>query len=423
MRAGGFCLRIVLDQLLRGDWLTRERIAAYAWIFLGLEVALVAFCVAGTHGLVVPLDGPTSSDFVSFYAAGHLANSPAPWLAYDHAAHHAAEEAATGSAIGYNYFYYPPVFLLIRGVFARLPYLAAFVTFQAATLIPCLLAVRRIVPQAPVPALLAFPAVFWTMGTGQNAFLTAALFAGATLLLERRPILSGLLFGAICYKPDLGLLIPVALAAGRHWRCFAAAAVAVVCLVLLSGAANGWETWAAFLHAAAGSHAVYTTDAVDLAGFTSPFGMLLALGQDRRLAELAQLAAVGGAAALVWIVWRRSTDVALRAAVLLAATPVAVPVLMFYDLLLTGVAIAWLVRFRLRRGFFAPGEKVALGVLFLMPLLSGNLPFAAHLLLAPLSAGLGLLLAGTAAWRHLSTGRSGAGRGLAAHPAGTGRVA
>ena len=73
MRAGGFCMRIVLDHLLRGDWLTRERIAAYAWIFLALEVTLFAFCVAGTHGLVVPLDRPTSSDFVSFYAAGHLA--------------------------------------------------------------------------------------------------------------------------------------------------------------------------------------------------------------------------------------------------------------------------------------------------------------------------------------------------------------
>ena len=308
-------MRIVLDQLLRGDWMTRERIVAYASIFLCLEVALFAFCVAGTHGLVVKLARPTSSDFVSFYAAGHLADSPAPWLAYDHAAHRAAEQAATAPGIGYNYFFYPPVFLLLCGLFARLPYLAAFVTLQAATLVPCLLVVRRIVPGAPVAVLLAFPAVFWTMGTGQNALLTAGLFAGATLLLERRPILAGLLFGAVCYKPDLGLLIPVALAAGRHWRSFAAAAVASSGLVLLSIAAYGWRTWQAFLQEAAGSHAVYTTGAVDLAGFTSPFGMLLALGQDRWLAGLAQLLATGGAVALVWIVWRRSSDLALRAAV------------------------------------------------------------------------------------------------------------
>lgn len=87
--------------------------------------------------------------------------------------------------------------------------------------------------------------------------------------------------------------------------------------------------------------------------------------------------------------------------------------LMFYDLMLTGVAVAWLVRFRLRHGF-GPGEKVAMGVLFLLPLLSGNLPFAAHLFLAPLAAGLGLVLTGTAAWRHLATGGLDTGRDMGA---------
>ena len=50
---------------------------------------------------------------------------------------------------------------------------------------------------AALLALLAFPAVFWNIGLGQNAFMSAALFGGATLLVDRRPILAGLLFGAL----------------------------------------------------------------------------------------------------------------------------------------------------------------------------------------------------------------------------------
>jgi hypothetical protein len=408
--------RTVLEHLRRGAWLTRDRIVAYGRIFLCLELALFAFCVAGTHGLVVPLKRPTSSDFVSFYAAGHLANSWTPWQAYDPIAHHAAEQVAAGAAIGHNFFFYPPVFLLVCGLLARLPYLTAFITFQVATLIPCLLVVRRIVPQAPATTLLAFPAVFWTMGTGQNAFLTAALFAGGTMLLERRPVLSGLLFGAICYKPDLGLLIPLALAAGRHWRCFAAAACASIGLVLVSVAAFGWQTWVAFLQQAAVSHTVYGTGLVDLPGFTSPFGVLLVLGQPRWIAELVQLAVTVGMGVLVWRVWRGGGSLALRAGVLLAATPLAVPVLMFYDLMLTGVAMAWLVGSRYVHGF-AAGEKLALSVLFVLPLLSGNLPFTANLFLAPLTAVLGCLLVGTAAWRQLAGRRAGAGLAGTVQPA------
>src|ERR1700686_936554 len=95
---------------------------------------MAAFLVAGTYGLVAPLEEPTSTDFVSFYAAGSLANAGTPELAYNEAAHHAAEQRATEMGILYNYFYYPPVFLLLCAVLAHLPYLAAFFVFETVTL-------------------------------------------------------------------------------------------------------------------------------------------------------------------------------------------------------------------------------------------------------------------------------------------------
>lgn len=65
----------VLFQIRSGGWLTNDRMVAYAWILLTCELLGFAFCVAGTHGLVVPLAQLTSSDFVSFYAACRLAAS------------------------------------------------------------------------------------------------------------------------------------------------------------------------------------------------------------------------------------------------------------------------------------------------------------------------------------------------------------
>jgi len=55
------------------------------------------------------------------------------------------------------------------------------------------------------------------------------------------------LLGLLCYKPHLALLVPVALAAGGHWRAFGAAAVTVAVVVGLSVALFGVEPWRAYL--------------------------------------------------------------------------------------------------------------------------------------------------------------------------------
>src|SRR5579863_10390624 len=77
----------------------RRRLLLFAGVLLALELSAALFLVAGTHGLIVPLDKPTTTDFVSFYAAGELADSGTPALAYDEGAHYAAEQRATQPGI------------------------------------------------------------------------------------------------------------------------------------------------------------------------------------------------------------------------------------------------------------------------------------------------------------------------------------
>ena len=371
-----------------GNSLDHGRIVAYCRILLAIEVGCFLFLIAGTHGLIAPLSAPASTDFVSFYAAGSLADAGTPELVYNQAAHGAAEEQATEPGVEYRFFYYPPVFLLLCAALARLPYLAAFLVFEAATLILYLIVVRNILDErsfAGLVPILAFPAVFWTLGLGQNAFLTAALFGAGTLCVDRRPITAGLLFGALCYKPHFGLLVPVALAAGGHWRAFAAAFAGAAALCLSSLMLFGWATWSGFFTTVAASHATYESGRVAFGGLVSPFGAVLLLGGNSATAYTVQAVATLSAGLLVGFVWRSGLALPIRAATLAAATLVAIPVILIYDLTLAGVAAVWLIS--ARGGDELPvWEKVALAGSFLLLLDPRDLAEVSHVPVAPLVA-------------------------------------
>ncbi|HEX2940822.1 MAG TPA: glycosyltransferase family 87 protein, partial [Rhodopila sp.] len=282
---------------------------------------------------------------------------------------------------------YPPVYLLLCAPLALLPYIAAFVLFQATTLAAWLLLMRRILQERGwtwcIPVL-AYPAVFWTLGQGQNSFLTAALLGGMTLLIDERPVLAGVLVGLVCYKPHLALLVPVALAASGRWRAFAAAAVTVAVLVGLSAALFGVATWHAYLVAFAGSQAVYETGRIDFYAFVTPYGAVRVLGYGAGVAQAVQaLVTVLTAVTIGWI-WRRDPGQAERSAALIAGILLSVPLALVYDLLLLTVAIGWLVRAGRATGFL-PWEKFALFCCYAVPLVSRHLGRGAHIPIAPLA--------------------------------------
>jgi hypothetical protein len=384
--------------------LDRRRIAILAAVLLVMQAAGLLFVVAGTHGWIVTRNRPTTTDFVSFYAAGRLADAGTPALAYDRAAHLAAEEAVAGAGIGYQFFNYPPVFLLPFSLFGRMPYLVAFGLFEAATLALYLFVGLRILGErsgAALLALLAVPVVFWNLGLGQNGFLTAGLFGAATLAIDRRPLLAGMLFGLVCYKPQFGLMVPLALAAGGYWRAITAAIATVAILVLLSLALFGAATWAAFFSAIGAAPVTYGSGRILFAGMANVFGGARLIGTGVPLAYALQAAASLAAAAAVAIVWRRRLSLPTRAAVLCAAAPLAAPLALLYDLLLGVVAALWLVHGRSAPAA-APSEGGALALLCLAMIGGPKTGETWHVPLYPLIA-LGLFaLVAARAWRELA---------------------
>jgi alpha-1,2-mannosyltransferase len=393
----------LIAQLRSGEWWTSSRVRTFAIILLVLEIAIFSFLVAGTHGWIVPLDKPNTTDFVSFYAAGTLANAGAPALAYDQAAHLAAEEALVGQGIQYQFFNYPPVYQALFMPFARLPYLMSFVLFEVATLLLYLGVARRVLDDygpTALLALIAFPAVWWNIGLGQNAFLTAALFGAATLFVDRRPVLAGICFGALCYKPHFALLVPLALAVGGHWRAFFAAAGSAAALMLGSLALLGWETWHAFLLTAGASHAVYESGRILFGGMVSPFGAVRLIGGSVALAYAVQAVFTVVAVAVVTVVWRRGGSLPVRNAVLASATLVAIPLALLYDLMLGTIAACWLLRGG-QKTAMQGWEKTALAILYAALLDSRGLAEQFSLPVTTMAA-LGLFgLATHRAWREL----------------------
>ena len=394
-------MRRLMAHLRSGDWLSPQRVTAYGIILLVTECLITLFLALWQHGVFRPVPSPPPSDFVSFYAAGKLALAGTPALAYNHAAHWAAEQAATWSTAPYVYFYYPPIFLLLCAPLAALPYFAAFALFQVATLVPMLLVMRAVLRAHGygwLPPLLAFPAVFWTIALGQDAFLTAALFGGFTLLLDRRPAGAGVMLGLLSYKPHFGILLPVALVAGRRWRTFVAAAISVAALIGLSIAIFGWQTWAAYLHSFAGAGAIYQSGKVDFAGIDTPFGAAHLLAAGSAAADAVQAVAALAMIGITALIWRRSASHPMRCATLLAATLLAVPLALLYDKLILLVAICWLVRAGEEQGWL-PWEKLVLLAVWPASVVSWPIGAGFRIPLGPLVTAAVLVLCLRRAWQ------------------------
>ena len=372
-----------------------DRLRRLAAVLIVVQALILAIFVAGTHGAIVKLNKPVTTDFVSFYAAGALADAGMAQDTYDIPKHHAAEESATEPGVEYEFFFYPPTFMLMCAPLARLPYLAAFVLFEALTAAFWLRFATEAAGggSAAAATLFAVSSVFWTIGIGQNSFLSAGLMALGTLLLNRRPMAAGVAFGALCFKPHLGLLIPVALLAGRHFRAFAGAALAVAALAGLSMLLFGGQAWAAYLHMLTHLQQTVEGGVIQFRGHVDPYGAARLAGIDTHLSSAIQICSVVVAVcAVAWLWWRRGISQEVRYASLAAGVLMVTPFALFYDLLMTAVAGAWLVNAARKRGFLL-GEKAVLAVAFLVDLASFPLALGIHLAVGALVAPALLALA------------------------------
>lgn len=369
-------------QLRSGGFLTRERMSLWAGGFLLACILALAFLAITARGPNDYAGRPLGTDFSNVYAAGVAVVQGDATAPFDILRQQKNERAIFGEETQLYGWHYPPYFLLIAAALAQLPYVPALILWQVSSLLLYLGALRLLLRKSAAPHLasdrlwlllaLGFPAVFVNLTHGQNGFLTAALFGFALALLDARPVVAGILFGLLCYKPQFALVIPLVLVVTGRWRVFGAAAATVLVATVVVTLAFGVEVWSAFL-----SSAQFTRGIVLEQGSTgfhkiqSVFAWVRLWGGSVSLAYgLQVLAALAVLVALVRI-WRRDISMSHKGAALCLAALLTTPYGMDYDLVLLAPAIALLVAAGTKEGF-ADYELVSLTVLWLVPILARN---------------------------------------------------
>jgi hypothetical protein len=310
----------------------------------GLLVALYllgAFIVAShTHHRLDPSGSPLFYDFSAFYQAGAFADAGHPLAAYDDNAMVAAEHAAFPGMTPRLPWNYPPSFQLALMPLAAMPYVTAWLVWTGLILGAYALMTMKLARTDHRWLLLLAPAVAINVLMGQNGLLSTALLGAGVLMLERRPILGGLVLGLLTYKPHFAVLVPVVLLFGREWRAFAASAVSALATSAASALVLGVQPWLAFIQRAMHPMSVFSTSSSTASSVPSVMIMAQSLGLNAQVGAVCHWLIAGLASiAVVWI-WRRSKDGLVRAAALAAATLLVTPYLRLYDLALLALPIA-----------------------------------------------------------------------------------
>ncbi|WP_176473860.1 glycosyltransferase family 87 protein [Actibacterium ureilyticum] len=288
-----------------------------------------------------------ANDFRVFWAAGKLALAGTPLDVFDNAKLAAVHATETHRWMPWLY---PPGYLLAVTPLGALPYAVGWIGFSLMSLVVLGWAYRPFV--ATVPALwlglTLAPTCLAALFTGQNSLLwLAAMLATLAALRAERWVLAGIIIGLMTLKPQLGLLIPVALLAMGAWRTIATAtataAVLAIGPTLIYGADYWWKL--KDMMAAHGARVFQAIDSVP--AMVSPFSLLTSLGLNPALALNLQWALTLALIVIVFLCWRTprcSFD--LKAAVLLMATALATPYFWVYE----NACLAAVALFMLRAG-------------------------------------------------------------------------
>ena len=227
----------------------RLRKVAQIWV----AVAAIAYALdlmRGAGGAWVDADGrPLGDDFINYWSGAYLAWHGRAAEVFNWPAYHAFQEAIVGGTLNPYHYGYPPVLLILTAPLALFPYMPGLAVWLLTSWLAFYRALALAAPGQPTLLLsLATPAIFVNAIGGQNGAWSAAFLGGGLSLLERRPVLAGALFGLLIYKPHLGLLIPVALLAGGHWRAIGSATLSAGGLILASLLLFGPEAWRDYAH-------------------------------------------------------------------------------------------------------------------------------------------------------------------------------
>jgi len=275
---------------------------------------------------------PAGVDFAGLWAGGRAALTDVGRL-YDF--HYVSELQGWPLGVGrLRPYAYPPSALLLFVPFALAPWNLSYAIWTVLT--GGFFAWAGVRAGAPKWFML-IPWVAFAAFCGQATFLLGGLVIAAMLVNDERPILAGVLLGAAAaVKPQLLMLLPLALIAEGRWRTIVATGVTGLGLCALSAAVFGLQPWFEWLDALPRFERLVSGARLLVANAITPYSALTYFHMNGALALLLAPVSLGW----VWLTFRRGADLFDRTIALFGGAFLISPYAMNYELALFAPATA-----------------------------------------------------------------------------------
>jgi Glycosyltransferase family 87 len=327
--------------------------AALCWPVLALsywtDVRLVAW----------PLEvsgHPAFRDFANFWMGGKAAWSGDFGVLFDRTQHGPEVARMVGIPSSILAWSYPPTALMFFAPFGLLPYGLACAVWTLLGLVVFYAAAGgfgdRRLDWRVLLGLVFVPGVFLCVSYGQTALITSAILWFGLDLARLRPVLAGALLGLFVVKPQLGILLPVALLGLGAWRAILATAVFAAGYLAITFALFGLEPWLLFWTVTLPQQVAWLigcpigpqmTELIACPNgpqmILSVLDMLAGLGVPVRLAYGLQFALTLGVMATTFVLMRWEVNPNLRFLGFGAAVMLATPYVLSYELVLIALAV------------------------------------------------------------------------------------
>lgn len=342
------------------------------WELSAVAWALLASYLLSAKGHLDWTGHALGRDFVNYWTGGHLVLqhriadifSPPAFLGQEH--------RLFDPRLPFHFWSYPPPALFLVAPLGLTSYFVGFALWSLAGLVALWPALQAWAGQSrvaisqdgarrwAVALVLLSPAVSTNIALGQNGAFTAALMIGGIMLMDRRPVWAGVLFGLLIFKPQIGVLLPVAVLAGRRWKTLVSAAAVGAAVLVLSALVFGLDAWRGFLGPTLRMQTLMLSQGSGPFQWMMPSAYMAArvLGLKAAWASAVQAPFSILAVITVWLVWSRRASLEVKAAVLMTATFVASPQAFNYDLIPASAAavVLW------RRDASVAGRLLAISV-------------------------------------------------------------
>ena len=359
---------------------TTKRLTVWGLGLLAVSWFIYVHTMA-TPGLTDRIDRFKGADYVQFYVMGSFVLEGRTDALYDASAHLAEARRRIDPGLGLYAPHpnYGPQVALAFAPLALLPFAWSLGVFLLLTAVCYAASVwivwrecgsLRTYGRVVAIAAAASPLFFAVLRYGQTSAFTLLMCAAVFAALRHdRRVAAGIALGCLAYKPQLAMLVLLALLVSRDWRTVGAAAAAVAAQLAVALAVGGPGPLADYFRTlwwlARHPDAIvfFATEVHSARGF---FHLLVASPTVVTICSAAALAVLAAAAVRCW---RSAAPISLRWSAVAVMTILASPHLLTYDLLLLTVPMLlcadWAVAHR--EHALQPGIALVLLLLYFTP--------------------------------------------------------